>query len=313
MQCEGETSPNNGVLDQLPLAMGSIAALFRGPFLERVSKGTHVRPFLEIADHFRAFDPPPQSAALSVWFDFFYHLLVNHYRCEYVYKNAIATKIFLSRHSLQSSLMTDEIRSAGSRGDVAILNGTSTVYEIKSQYDSFDRLDSQLTDYQKIFDRIYVVTTQKKANQLPEMIGKGIGIIALRDDGTLRTIRESTSHKHLTDPASIFDSMRQVEYCRAIAEVFGYVPQVPNSQLYRSAKEMFCSLPPDLAHDLMVRQIKRRGKKIPFVELIESAPLCLKHVCLNFSKSTTMAKQIVTRLREPLLNEKIFSVPAGQT
>lgn len=267
---------------------------------------------IEAADYLYGFNPPSQSASLSVWFEFFYNLLVNHYRCEYVYKNTIATKIFLSRHSLQNSFMTDEIRSAGSRGDVAILNGTSTVYEIKSQYDSFERLDTQLIDYRKIFDRIYVVTTEKKAFQLTGMIEQGTGIIALRDDGTLRTIRESASHKDFTDPASIFDSMRQVEYCRAIAEVFGYVPQVPNSQLYRRAKEMFCSLPPHSAHDLMVRHIKRRGKKRPFVELIESAPVSLKHVCLNFSKSTTMATRIVARLKEPLSNEKVFSVPARQ-
>jgi hypothetical protein len=313
MQTENKKSRADKVSDQVPLAMGSIAALFRCPFLERVAKGDHVSSILEIADHFSALAPPSQSAHLSDWFVFFYHLLVNHYRCEYVYKNAIATKIFLSRHSLQNSLMTDEIRSAGSRGDVAILNGTSTIYEIKSEYDSFERLDGQLNDYQKVFDRIYVVTTEKKSSGLLGVVQPKIGIIALRDDGTLTTVRESQSHKNSTDPAAIFDCMRQVEYCRAITEVFGYAPQVPNSQLYCSAKEMFCSLPSSLAHDLMVSQIKRRGKKRPFVELIELAPMCLKHVCLSFSKSTTMARTIATRLEEPLLHEKIFSFSARQT
>lgn len=300
------------VPDQVPVAMGSVAALFRSPFLERVSKGTHVGSILEIADYLSEFRLPSQSAHLSVWFACFYRLLLDRYRCEYVYKNLIATKIFLSRHSLQNSLMTDEIRSAGSRGDIAILNGTSTVYEIKSQYDSFERLNSQLADYRKVFDRIYVVTTEKKSSSVSDIVGNGIGIVALRENGALSTLRESDSHKHFTDPASIFDCMRQMEYCRAIIEVFGYVPQVPNSQLYRSAKAMFCSLPPHLAHDLMVNQIKRRGKKRPFVELIESAPACLKHACLSFSKSTTMARTIATRLQEPLLNEKIFSVSARQ-
>ena len=146
-----------------PTAMGSIAALFRSPFLERIASGTHIDPILELADHFSGFNPPSPDARLAEWFVFFYRLLFEHYRCEYVYKNAIATKIFLSRHSLQSSLMTDEIRSVKSRGDVAILNGTSTVYEIKSHYDSFDRLDGQLADYKRVFDHIYLVTTEKKS------------------------------------------------------------------------------------------------------------------------------------------------------
>jgi len=287
-------------------AMSCIATLFRCPFFQRVADDTHVAPILELADHFSVFRPPSQRARLGDWFTFFYRLLFDRYRCEYVYKNTIATRIFLSRHSLQQSLMTDEIWSARSRGDVAILNGTSTIYEIKSHYDSFERLDGQLADYKKVFDRIYIVTTEKKAATAIQRVEPAVGVIALRNDGALTTLRESASHKHLTDPAAIFDCMRQSEYCRAIALAFGYIPQVPNSQLYRQAKSMFCSLSPAIAHDLMVEQIKRRGKKRPFVELIESAPTCLKHVCLSFSKSTTMATKIAARLKEPLVNEKIF-------
>ena len=294
-------------------SMGGIASIFRRPFLEKVAEGTHLSMILELAHYYRNFSPPPMRASLSRWFDFFYRLLFERYRCEYVYKNAIANKIFLSRHSLHTSFMTDEIRSASSRGDVAILNGTSTIYEIKSRYDSFDRLDTQLIDYRRIFDHIYIVTTVKKGESALRLFEAAIGVIALRDDGTFSVLRESPSNKRLTDPGAIFDCMRQAEYCRAVTQAFGFVPQVPNSQLYRCARDMFCSLPPEVAHDLMVDQVKRRGKKRPFVELIESAPESLKYVCLNFSKSATMATNITARLKEPLINEKILSFPTGQT
>jgi hypothetical protein len=296
----------------LPNAAG-IAPLFRSPFLERIATGTHISPILELARYYSQFSPPDLSARLSEWFDFFYRLLCERYRCEYVYKNAIATKIFLSRHSLQNSFMTDEIRSGKSRGDVAILNGTSTVYEIKSQYDSFDRLDNQLCDYRRIFDRIYIVTTERKAASAVDLFNSSVGVIALREDSTLRVLRESQSNKDATDPGAIFDCMRRPEYCRAVTQAFGFVPQVPNSHLYSRTREMFCTLPPSIAHDLMVDQVKRRGKKRPFVELIRTAPLSLKHACLSFSKSATMADKIAARLQEPLIHEKVFSFPSGQT
>ena len=294
------------------LSIGGIASIFRRPFLEKVAGGMHVPTILELADHCRGLSPPSFRASLSEWFEFFYRLLFERHRCEYVYKNAIATRIFLSRHSLHTSFMTDEIRSAGSRGDVAILNGTSTIYEIKSQYDSFERLDTQLSDYRRVFDRIYVVTTARKGESAIRVLDPVIGIIVLREDGALSVLRESPSNKQFTDPGTIFDCMRQSEYCHAVTQAFGFVPQVPNSQLYRRAREMFCSLPPDVAHDLMVDQVKRRGKKRPFVELIESAPVSLKYVCLSFSKSATMATNIATRLQEPLINEKVLSLPSGQ-
>lgn len=275
--------------------------IFRGPFLEKVGRGAHVGTILELAECHARFSPPSLSSPLSSWFDFFYRLIFEKYRCEYVYKNTIANSLFLSRHSLQHSFMTDEIRSAGSRADVAILNGTSTVYEIKSQYDSFERLDSQLPDYQKVFDRICIVTTGTKAVSAMERIDPNIGIIAMREDGTLSTLREPVSNKSNVDPGAIFDCMRQREYCSAVIEAFGFVPQVPNSQLYREARRMFCSLDPAVAHDLMVDRIKRRGKKKSFVDLIDSAPASLKFACLSFSKSASMAANISMRLQQPLI------------
>ncbi len=256
---------------------------------------------LELADHYSQFGPPPTKSPLSDWFDFFYQLLFTRYRCEYVYKNAIATKLFLSRHSLQTSYMTDEIRSANSRADVAILNGTSNVYEIKSQYDSFDRLGGQLADYKRVFDRICIVTNDVKAGSAMRDLEPIIGVIAMREDGTLSVVREPKSNKNNTDPAAIFDCMRQTEFCRAVVESFGFIPQVPNSQLYRAAREMFCSLRPAVAHDLMVNQVKKRGKRRPFVDLINKAPDSLKHACLSFTKSQAMAKKISERLNGPLI------------
>ncbi len=277
-----------------------IAPIFRGPFLERVADGTHVSTMQELARYFSDFSPPSAKDNLGDWFDFFYRLLFERYRCEYIYKNAIATKLFLSRHSLQNSLMTNELRSARSRADVAILNGTSTVYEIKSEYDSFDRLPGQLSDYMRIFDRIYVVTTDLQASIVINRTEPFVGVIAMRDNGTLRTLREAKSNKNNTHPTEIFDCMRQPEFCRAVNEAFGFIPQVPNSQIYRAARELFCSLAPERAHDLMVRQVKMRGKQKPFVELIEQAPNSLKHVCLNFAKSQAMATSITERLSQPL-------------
>jgi hypothetical protein len=282
-------------------SFGSIASIFRGPFLEKVATGKHAAAIIELGNHFSDFDPPATTRPLSEWFDFFYALLFERYRCEYIYKNAIASRIFLSRHSLQDSYMTDELRSGASRADVAILNGTSTVYEVKSHFDSLERLPSQLEDYRKIFDLIYIVTTAQKAELLNDsVIANGIGLMVMRADGTLSTLRKAISNKDNTDPGTIFDCMRQEEFCRAVTEACGPFPKVPNSQIYKVAKELFCTLEPSNAHDLMVRYLKRRGKKKPFEELIRSAPASLKHACLSFTKSQAMALQIHTRLKEPI-------------
>lgn len=256
----------------------------------------------ELGDYFSCFSPPSVNEPLKDWFEFFYSLLLKQYQCEYVYKNAIATRLYLDqRHSLNDSLLTSEFRSGNSRADVVIINGTSTVYEVKSKYDSLRRLEGQLADYQKIFDRIYVVTQDENTKEVLDVIDPLIGVMVLRDGCALDEIREAQSNKANTDPAEVFACMRQSEYCSAIEDVFGYVPDVPNSKLYAESKKLFCRIDPSYSHDLMVKQVRFRGKRKIYADLISEAPHSLKHACLSFSKSQSLARQIKERLREPLI------------
>lgn len=256
----------------------------------------------ELGEHFSPFSPPSVNEPLKDWFEFFYSLLLDQYQCEYVYKNAVATSLYLTgRHSLDNSLLTSEFRSGNSRADVAIINGTSTVYEVKSKYDSLKRLEGQIADYRNVFDRIFVVTTAEKTKAVLDKIDPLIGVMVLGDGDTLDEIREAKSNKANTDPAVIFDCMRQAEFCSAVKDVCGYVPDVPNSKLYVESKKLFCRLDPSEAHDLMVRKIRFRGKRKLFADLIHEAPNSLKNACLSFSKSQALAFQITKKLKEPLL------------
>ena len=256
---------------------------------------------LELGNYFSNFSPPSANEPLKNWFEFFYSLLLKRYQCEYIYKNAIATRLYLDRrHSLNDSLLTSEFRSGKSRADVVIINGTSTVYEVKSKYDSLKRLEGQLDDYRKIFDRIYVVTQPENIRHMAEGIDPLIGIMALCDGGSLDEIREAQSNKANTDPATIFSCMRQVEYCSVVKEVFGYIPDVPNSKLYVESRKLFCQIGPSDAHDFMVKQVRYRGKRKAYADLITEAPHSLKHACLSFSKSQGLALQIREKLKEPL-------------
>ena len=283
------------------MTLGSIQSIFRAPFLERIAHKTHYATLYELGAHFSPLCPPSAEMPLRDWFEFFYSLLAERYRCEYIYKNAITTKLFLSeRHSLEESLLTSEFRIGKSRADVVILNGTSTVYEVKSDYDSLERLDSQIADYRRVFDRIFVVTSAEKAKSLLNRVDSLVGIIELSDDGELREIREARSNKDNTDPAFVFDCMRQAEFCSVIKDEFGYTPNVPNSKLYRESRKLFCKLDPDYAHDLMVAKVRSRTKKQPYIELIKGSPHSLKHACLSFSKSQALAVQIKEGLEEPL-------------
>lgn len=283
-------------------SFSAILPIFRGPFLERIGYGKHCSTVRELINEFHLHLNNPRPQSLGDWFECFYSLLLEKYRCEYVYKNALSTSLYLNdRHLPGASFLISELRVGNSRADLAIFNGTSTVYEVKSHYDSFERLEAQIADYRKVFDHIYVVTAAEKVSAVLDQVEASVGVMKLDDDMRLTEERAAQSNKANTDPSTIFDCMRQSEFCSAVKDVAGYLPDVPGADLYLELKKIFCQLDPIEAHDLMVEKIRGRGKRQPVADLIQDAPASLKHACLSFSKSHSLASKIREKLKEPLL------------
>ncbi|PNU21644.1 hypothetical protein C2E25_01930 [Geothermobacter hydrogeniphilus] len=224
------------------------------------------------------FDP---STTLRSFFDTIYDALFHSYRSEYIYKNVIAQKILLGIHSLNTSFMLTEFRSALCRADVVLLNGTSTVYEIKSAYDSMGRLSRQLQAYRQLFDKVCVITAPSQVENVKQHIADDVGLLVLSDRNTLTTIQEPSSMKNSVVPSAIFDSLRRKEYEEIVRMRFGAVPDVPNTRIYQACHDLFCTLDPVDAHDSMVLVLKKRGGSKRLNEFIESVPSSLKAASLS--------------------------------
>ena len=204
-----------------------------------------------------------------------YDLLVRHYRCEYVYKNSIAKNILVGRHRLAGSTMATELRCDTSKADFVILNGTSTVYEIKTELDNLDRLPGQLQSYRRMFDKIMVVAPHNLAQELVEGLDGDIGVLAMTARGTLRQLRPSKSHLDGCDPGCIFDSLRKSEYIPIVERHFGRLPSLPNTQHYSYCRELFLKLPSGTAHQEMVTALKDRFRPPVDLEFLKLIPTAL--------------------------------------
>ncbi len=241
----------------------------KSEYLEEIIKDSGFNNFLD------------KDVKLIDIFNDVYSYLSKTYRNEYIYKNAIANKILLGRHSLNTSFMLTEFRVADCKADTVILNGTSNVYEIKTELDSLDRLKKQIHAYQQFFDMVYVISVSNQTNKIKQHIATGIGLMELTPRNTIRIIRKAESGRKKVSPNIIFDSLRKSEYLSIINEFFGSVPQVPNTQIYKECKKKFITLPPEIAHDSMVNHLKRRGKNKTLRSFIGATPYSLKAFALN--------------------------------
>lgn len=196
---------------------------------------------------------------LFQFFNKVYKILFESYRTEYIYKNVLANQILLSRHSENNSNILSEFRVGKCKADIVIINGTSTAYEIKSDFDSYNRLENQLTTYSQVFDKIFVVTSGKQITKLKPILPDHIGMIALTDQETLVTEKEAKSNKHNIIPEVMFNSMRRKEYSKIIQEYYGNLPVVPNTQIHRICKELYCKIPKGIAFELTLNILKNRN------------------------------------------------------
>lgn len=266
------------------------SASFHGPTLARMFSPSVVKEFATIGRSPLAAAILKEAAVpyhldpgttLREFFDQVYALLFRSYRNEYIYKNVIAQKILLGVHSLTTTCMLTEFRAGNCKADTVMLNGTSTVYEIKSAFDSMERLTRQIAAYRQVFDKINVITSDSQLEKVEEVVGNDIGLLVLTDRSTIRTVRAPASLKSAVQPEAIFDSLRSAEYEKIVEMHFGAIPVVSNTRMYQACRELFCTLSPESAHDAMVAVLKKRGSNRRLHEFVSSVPSSLKALSLS--------------------------------
>ena len=100
-------------------------------------------------------------------------------RDEYVYRAAVTHKILMGTHSLKTASMLTEFRTGSSKADLVILNGTATVYEIKSERDSLSRLVAQIANYKMVFAAVNVIASEGHVKDVLDTVSSNVGVMRL--------------------------------------------------------------------------------------------------------------------------------------
>jgi hypothetical protein len=202
-------------------------------------------------------------------------------RPEYVYKNAITRRILLGRHSLRSAVMLTEFRVGKCKADVAILNGTSTVYEIKSERDRLDRLAEQLAAYLQVFAQVNVIAGKNHVSQILKNVPEQVGVLVLSGRSSVSTIRAATEDVGRIVPATVFDSLQLHESTKILKRLGIHFPIVPNTQQHRVVRERFVTLAPHDLHTAMIEVLRSTRSLAHLESLINALPSSLRTVALS--------------------------------
>lgn len=291
-----------------PYLGSALSRFFSSGVLRELARTGHSAIAAGLLRQYQWFNQFESKMSVREFYDAIFKYLLLEYREEYIYKNAIAEKILLGRHNLSTAFMLTELRVDDCKADAVVLNGTSHVYEIKSEMDSFDRLDRQLSAYQKMFDLITVITTERLYQAVADRTPKEVGIMVLAEGKyqfkTRECYRKAESNKCNVVPSVIFNSLQRREYLKIIKEKCGVsLSDIPNTQIYREAKSYFEKLEPEVAHDEMVKALKHRRDIKRIADFIQDVPNSLKAASLSVKLTCEERSRFVT-----LLNKDIASV-----
>ena len=241
------------------------------------------------------------SDRVSTVFEAAFSLLKREgYRHEYIYKAALTHKILLGKHSLQTASMINEFRVGDCKADVAILNGTATVYEVKSERDSLARLERQIAAYATVFAKVYVIAAESHIRAVAITVPDSVGMLCLNSRHQISTLRDATDQPERTSPSAIFNSIR-IEEARMILSVFGVsVPRVPNTKLHAVLREAFVKLDPIQAQEGMVRVLKHTRNLLPLSALVDQLPPSLHTAALSVPLRKVDHQRLVDAVNTPL-------------
>lgn len=245
-----------------------------------------------------------KSTVYDLYEGVFTFLKKEEYRHEYTYQSAIIQKILLGKHNLKTATLLSEFRVQNNKVDIAILNGTSTAYEIKSERDNLSKIFQQTNSYRNFFARTYVVTCEKHATELKKTINKDIGIYILNNRFQLTLDREAINDPSRISPLVVLDSLPRRESIKVLETLKLEIPNVPNTLIYKELKSIFSALDPEEVHKAMLSVLKESRSQKEASTLIDtisknhpiSAALLTKKI------NSESRKNIIDAMNTPLNN-----------
>ena len=122
------------------------------------------------------------------------------------------------------------------------------------------------------------------------------GIMVLTNRNTIKTIKEAKSNKINIKPDILFDSLKKTEYMKVIKDYFDTVPDVPNTQIYKECKKLFCDISPKITHDLTMKVLRKRSNPQVLQEFIKKAPRSLYAYAMSICSEKPKMQALMERL-----------------
>ncbi|MGY0553861.1 sce7726 family protein [Vreelandella titanicae] len=288
--------------------LSALTRLFSAAVFRELAKKGQSGLFCRLLGQTNLLDNAGSDATVGDVFDQAFEILkVAGQRDEYIYRAAISQKILMGTHTLRTASMLNEFRAGSSKADLVILNGTATVYEIKSERDSLARLATQVENYKRVFAKVNVIASEGHIDGIIETVPKDVGVMCLSKRFRITTVREAAECPARICPVTVFESLRMAESSTILQTMGVVVPEVPNTQRHAVMRDLFARLDPVELHVEMVRTLKRTRDLAPLGDFVNRLPKSLQAAALSISVRRSDHPKLLGAIETPLQTAMTWS------
>ena len=138
-------------------------------------------------------------------------IILNYYPNEICIKSSFIKQILMIG---KKHVTIFELPVGSSRADLCKINGESIAYEIKTDLDNFARLQKQVNDYYKIFEKVFIICSESNVNNVLNLVPEECGIYCYKQNRQKNykfTLIREASRKNEINPLNQLKLIRKNE------------------------------------------------------------------------------------------------------
>lgn len=198
-----------------------------------------------------------------------YRILKTNYPNEYILKNEFLNQWLKHELGTEESIVFSEFRIGGAIADLAMFNGVSRGFEIKTILDSEYRLSRQLRQYKKIFNEVYIVVPQKQLSKYVDF-DRCSGIISFDTGFKHFELIRKAERDFRIDSEVLMQVLHTHEYLDISKKYFRTLPAMNAFNQFKICKELISGIPHEELNVLYIQAMKRRKINNSFFNKINS-------------------------------------------
>jgi len=226
-----------------------------------------------------------------------YKRLEKGYPNEYIVKNEFLNRFLKKELGNENSIIYNEYRIGKAIADLAMFNGISKVFEIKTVLDKEYRLSNQIQEYKKIFNEIYVIVP---TTQLSKYINydKSIGIITYDNENKKFELIQKSERNYEIDKDVVMEVLHTKEYIQIVNVYFKELPEMNSFNQFQICKELIKKIPNEKLNKLFLETMKKRNINNYFFNKINSE---FNQICLSLNLSQTERDVLIQNLKSNIV------------